>query len=362
MNIAIVVKSFPPDIIGGMETQTKRMASELHERGHEVTVYTKSYGDHDDSDVDYEVVRVRNLRWSPFLSDLTFLFFCLLKLLRRSKEHDVLQCMMFYPVGFLGYVNNRLTGLPYFAWIRGGDYYLMKDVGWKRWMMRRVLKDTLVLAQSEEIKRDVEEDFDDIDTDMDVLGNGVSVPEETAYEDGKGEYVLYVGRLAPKKGVEYLVKAGALLKEQNTEIVLVGDGDERDDLENLADDLDAPVRFEGFVDPEDVDGYYRDAAVFVLPSVEGEGMPNAVLEAMSWGIPVVVTDSGALPSMVQDGENGFILPRGDAGAIAEKVGILLTDTAERKRMGRNAREYTVKNRSWDSVVSSLETTYDRICT
>lgn len=350
MNVAIALKTFPPDVIGGMETQTKRMATELHREGHDVTVFTKRFGNHEDNDVPYEVVRVRNWQINPFMSDFTFLLFALLTLLRRRKEFDVLQCMMIYPVGFLGYVVNKLTGLPYFAWIRGGDYYLMNDVWWKRWMMRRVLKDTLVLAQSEEIREDVTEDFHDIDCEIDVLGNAVSVPEETA----NGEGVLYVGRLAPKKGLEYLVEAMA---EVDAPLTIVGDGSERSRLENLADETDAKVTFEGEVDPDEVHCYYKSAAVFVLPSVEGEGMPNVVLEAMAWRLPVVATDSGGVPTLVNDGYNGYLVPMRDPDALADQINRLLADESRRIELGQNARATVSENYSWDALCSKLDTYY-----
>ena len=353
MRIAIALKTFPPDVIGGMETQTKRMATELHEVGHDVTVFTKRFGDHDDSDVSYGVVRVWNWQINPFVSDLTFLLFTLLALLRRRNEFDVLQCMMIYPVGFLGYVVNKLTGLPYFAWIRGGDYYLMNDVSWKRWMMRRVLEDTLVLAQSPEIRDDVLTDFDDLDPEIKVLGNAVSIPDETA----SGEGVLYVGRLAPKKGLEYLLEA---MTEVDAHLTIVGDGSERDRLERLAAELDIDVTFVGEVAPEAVDSYYRDAGVFVLPSLEGEGMPNVVLEAMSWGLPVVATDSGGLPTMIEDGESGFLVPMRDSEAISERIGELLTDTEYRENTGTTARKYVREAHSWKWLVNKLESVYDRL--
>ncbi len=352
-SIAIVLKTFPPDVIGGMETQTKQMATELHKRGHDVSVFTKRFGDHDDSDVPYEVVRIRNWKRNSFLSDLTFLFFALVALLRRRNEFAVLQCMMLYPVGFLGYVVNKLTGLSYFAWIRGGDYYLMNDVWWKRWMMRRILKDTLVLAQSEEIRDDVTADFHDIDCDIEVLGNAVSIPEET--EDGDG--VLYIGRLAPKKGLKYLIEAMA---EVDTGLTIVGDGSERVRLERLATETDATVTFEGEVEPDEVHRYYQSSAIFVLPSIEGEGMPNVVLEAMARGLPVVATDSGGVPTLIDDSSNGYLVSMRDSDALADRINRLLADEPLRKELGQSARTFVSEHHSWDALCSALEIYYERV--
>jgi glycosyltransferase involved in cell wall biosynthesis len=353
MRIAIVLKTFPPDSIGGMETQTKRMATELREAGHEVTVFTKRFGNHDDSDVPYEVARIRNWQINPFMSDLTFLVFALLILLRRRKEFDILQCMMLYPVGFLGYVLHKFTRVPYFAWIRGGDYYLMNDVWWKRWMMRRVLTDTLVLAQSEGIRSDVIEDFRDLDCTIDILGNAVSIPDETASGDG----ILYVGRLAPKKGVEYLIEAVADL---DVELTIIGDGSERHKIERIAEDSDADVNFEGFVDPDEVETYYRSAGIFVLPSVEGEGMPNAVLEAMSWGLPVITTESGGLPTLVEHEQTGLLVPMRDADALGDAIDCLHSSSEKQSELGTNARQYVRDNHSWSTHIDRLEAVYERV--
>ena len=353
MNIAIALKTFPPDVIGGMETQTKRMGTELHKAGHDVTVFTKRFGDHDDSDVPYEVVRVWNWRINSFVSDLTFLLFTILALVRRQKEFDVLQCMMIYPVGFLGYVVNKLTGLPYFAWIRGGDYYLMNDVYWKRWMIRCVLKNTLVLAQSAEIRDDVIDDFNDIKCNIKVLGNAISVPDETA----AGEGVLYVGRLAPKKGVEYLIRA---MTDVNANLTIVGDGPERNKLEMIAEELDVAVTFVGEVPPNEVNRYYEDAEVFVLPSIEGEGMPNVLLEAMAWGLPVIATESGGIPSLIEDGDTGYIVPMRDPSTLADRINQIVESRENGTNLGERGRLYVRQNRSWESIVIDLEYYYAKL--
>jgi glycosyltransferase involved in cell wall biosynthesis len=261
--------------------------------------------------------------------------------------------MMIYPVGFLGYVINRVTGLPYFAWIRGGDYYLMNDVGWKRWMMRKVLSDTLVLAQSEGIRADVSTDFDDVDCNLEVLGNAVTVPEDTA----SGEGLLYAGRLAPKKGVEYLIQAVA---EMDYQLTIVGDGSERDRLENLASETSADVVFEGKVPPDEVSKYYRDAELLVLPSTEGEGMPNVVLEAMAWGLPVVATDSGGLPTVIDDGATGYLVPMRDTEALKQAIISVLESPETQQAMGEAAREYVRTNHSWKTLVSELEQVYESV--
>jgi glycosyltransferase involved in cell wall biosynthesis len=355
MQVGIVVKEFPPDAVGGAETQTKRMASALHKRGHNITVLTKSYRRHSDTDIDYDVVRIPNIRFNSFLSDLSFLCICLLYLLWHQRRFEVIQCMMIHPVGFLGVVINKLTSIPYFAWIRGNDFYAAKHIRWKRWIIRQVLSDTLVLVQSSEIESDVRTEFPDLELTIGVLGNGVDLPTEQRTEPETNR-ILFVGRFDPKKGITHLFDAVKQI-HTNFELVLVGDGDQREHFEQRADNLNANIHFEGSVPPSEVDKHYRDATVFVLPSIEGEGLPNVVLEAMSWGVPVVTTDSGGLPSIVEDGETGYLVSMRDEAALADRVEELLNDPEKREYLSRNAWEFVRENHSWESICSELERYY-----
>lgn len=356
MRVAIIVKEFPPDSVGGLQTQTKRMASAVAESDNEtdVTVFTKRYRDHDDSELPHDVVRVPQLSVSPFISDLTFLTLCFFALIWHSREIDCMQCMTIYPIGFLGLMVNRVTGVPYFAWIRGNDFYQMRHTWWKRWMIRQVLSDTRVLVQSEEIEVDVREFIPELEPDIGVLGNGVTVPDEQASLDSN--IVLFVGRLAPKKGVKYLIEAMGCV-ESDAELWIVGDGQKRSELEQQASEVDIEATFYGEVGPGDVDDFYRKAAVLVLPSLEGEGMPNVVLEAMAYGVPVVTTRSGGLPQIIEDGRNGYLTTMRDSSSLAKSINQILSKPEHRKRMGENSRKYVYNEHSWSSLVERLEIQY-----
>jgi glycosyltransferase involved in cell wall biosynthesis len=356
MRVAILVKEFPPEQIGGTETQTRRMARELTRAGHDVTVYTKDYPEATPASAyEFDLVRVPTLHYSPFVSTLTFVVSALLSLLRDAGQYDVLQCMMIYPNGFVGYLVNRLRGLPYFAWIRGKDYYAMKETGWKRWQIQRVLDDALVLVQSREIAADVRSEFAAQDPSLRILGNGVSIPETTA----AGSELLFVGRLEPMKGLDVLIAA---LDRIEADVVcrLVGDGSLREDLEDAAAAVDADVRFEGFVEPAAVDEYYQNAGVFVLPSTGEEGLPNAVIEAMSHGLPVVAADSGGVGTLVRNGETGMLVPQDDPESLAASLGSLLDDADRRRELGSRARTFVVDNYSWETIVAELDAVYETV--
>lgn len=348
-NVAILVKEFPPDVIGGTETQSMRMASELQQRtDHEVSVYTKSYPGEEPHAPEFDLVRVPNWHVNDFVSTLTFLLVAFLYLLRNRSQIDVLHCMMIYPMGFLGYLVHLVTGIPYFAWIRGGDYYFMKDNRVKRWMIDRVLRDTLVLVQTETVRYDVLREFPH--ATIRVLGNGVEIPDITA----SGDSIVFVGRLKRQKGVHILLEA---METVDQHLIIVGDGPERNQLETTAARTDLNVEFVGEVDPDAVQSYLLEGSVFVLPSVAGEGLPNALLEAMAVGLPVIGTDTGGVKNAIVEGETGYVVPPGDQDTLSKRLDTLATDDSTRNRIGRAAREYAVAHHSWERITDELGSLY-----
>ncbi len=353
MDIAILVKEFPPNVIGGTETQTQRMARYLSNAGHDVVVYTKSYEDVPRLDEPYHIKRVTTWHLTPFVSSLTFVLFSLFAVLRDSRQYDILQCMMIYPNGFIGYLLSFLADLRYFAWIRGGDYYFMKENVVKRWMIRRVLSDTTVLVQTERIAADVRSEFST--TDLEVVGNGVDLPKSMA----DGDKIVFVGRLESQKGVDVLFKAVSRLPNPEP-VLIVGDGSERETLEAMANRLSIDVEFTGEVPPSTVPTYLQQGKLFALPAVEGEGLPNAMLEAMAAGLPVVATDTGGITDCIENGKTGYVVQTGDVDALRKRLQHLCTNESHRRKMGSRAREYVRHTYSWDAIVDKVEEIYDHV--
>lgn len=352
VNIAILVKEFPPDVIGGTETQTMRMASELQQRtDHEVTVYTKAYSGEEPHDPEFDLVRVPNWSINDFVSTLTFVLIAFLYLLRDRQRIDVLHCMMIYPMGFVGYLVHTLTRIPYFAWIRGGDYYFMKDNRVKRWMIDRVFRNTLVLVQTEAVREDVLREFPH--ATLRVFGNGVEIPDKTA----TGDNIVFVGRLKRQKGVHVLLEA---MEDIDEHLLIVGNGPEREQLETIVAKKQIDADFVGEVEPDTVPRYLKDGKVFVLPSVTGEGLPNVLLEAMSVGLPVIGTDTGGIRNVINDGNTGYTVPPSDKDALAESLEELVSDDEKRARMGRTAREYVVEYHSWERITDELDSLYKEL--
>jgi glycosyltransferase involved in cell wall biosynthesis len=147
----------------------------------------------------------------------------------------------------------------------------------------------------------------------------------------------YTGRLSEEKGVRYLIEAGSLLKKniKNFRIVILGDGLERKELEKLVklNDLEKEINFVGF--QSDVERWLPALDIFVLPSLT-EGTPLSLLEAMSLGVPVVATAVGGVPSVVEDGINGFLVNPGNVQEINEKIGFLIKNPEVRYKIAKGA--------------------------
>jgi len=149
---------------------------------------------------------------------------------------------------------------------------------------------------------------------------------------------LFVGRLDEEKRLGELVRAlPRVLNETDAQVALVGTGNQRDELERLADRIGVGERvfFLGFVPDERMPQAFAAADVFVMPGV-AELQSIATLEAMATGLPVIAADAMALPHLV-DG-NGYLFEPGDVASLARHLTAILTDDDLRGRLGRASRE------------------------
>jgi glycosyltransferase involved in cell wall biosynthesis len=172
-----------------------------------------------------------------------------------------------------------------------------------------------------------------------------------------GGDVVYVGRLSEEKGVDVLVEAVA--RSRSLRATVVGDGPAREPLEHLTDELRVGdrVRFVGRLPAEEVLDALRAAAVAVVPSRWYENMPIAVLEAFAAGIPVVGTDLGGLPELVDDGRHGALVPPDDPRALADALESFTTDPERAYRMGASARASVEERFAPADHLERLETMY-----
>lgn len=179
--------------------------------------------------------------------------------------------------------------------------------------------------------------------------------------DRSNQIVGTAGRLVALKGVVHLIRAISLLQSDFPGVCLeiAGAGPEerrlKEEVQNLG--LSSRVRFLAW--QTDMAPVYARWDVFALPSLE-EAFGISLVEAMATGLPVVATDVGGIPEIVEHGSTGVLVPPADSAALAHHLGRLLSDPSERKRMGGAGRARAREEFSQESMVSAVEEIYEQL--
>src|SRR3989338_5993828 len=186
----------------------------------------------------------------------------------------------------------------------------------------------------------------------------------------KGKMLLFVGRLAEKKGARYLVAAmeDILKKFPAAKLVIVGDGPEKAALVRQSQQLglSGSIIFAGSVANQSLPPYYRAADVFVLPSIvdsrgDTEGLGVVLLEAITAGIPVVASNVGGIPDIVIHGKTGLLVGQKNPWQLAEAVIRILSGSELRKKLAVAAKAHVVKSYSWEKIAGDFHSLLEACC-
>jgi glycosyltransferase involved in cell wall biosynthesis len=145
---------------------------------------------------------------------------------------------------------------------------------------------------------------------------------------------VFVGRLDDRKGIWTLLSA---IEKANTAFVLIGDGELRPKVERwLSERPGLDVEITGWLDSEKLSERFESASMLVLPSEFYESFGNVIVEAFSYGIPVITTNIGAQSELVEHGKNGFLFPLGDSNVLAQTLKLVQDNPELRQGLGKNA--------------------------
>jgi glycosyltransferase involved in cell wall biosynthesis len=202
---------------------------------------------------------------------------------------------------------------------------------------------------------------------MEVIYNGVDSStyrreypfcDETLskFDIAKG-YILFVGQLHPRKGLFYLLEA---MKDLDYPCVIVGDGPQREALRNFIEKNDMNnVKLTGSVTRRELICFYKKAEFFVLPST-AEALPLTILESMSAGLPLITTDVGAIPEIIDNGSNGLIVKPYNPEALKNAINKMMNNKELLKSMSENNKEKAIKEFDWSSVIKKIVNLYQRV--
>lgn len=274
----------------------------------------------------------------------------------RDKQIDLLITQDPFGTGVAGYILKRLTGVPLMVQLFSTFY------GQTTFHRERVLNRLLlvigkwILRWADAVRVLTERDRQRIvavgvnpdrvwvipalppDLLRFTRGDGTALRSRVLTGEAR-KIVLYVGRLSTEKGVDLLLRAmvDVVQKHPDTRCVIAGSGPEEDSLRRMAADLGLQDRvvFAGRVPYHVLPDYYAACDVFVLPSWY-EGLAFVLFEAGAAAKPIVATRTENIAEVVSDGQTGFIVERGNAGQLAEKISLLLGDAQLRHTIGTAA--------------------------
>lgn len=173
----------------------------------------------------------------------------------------------------------------------------------------------------------------------------------------EGNTILFFGRIEDYKGLEYLIRSIPIISNDfpDIKLIIAGSGDFSRYKSIILNDKNYEV-YNRFVPDEEVSNFFQRAVVIVLPYIEGT-QSGIVPIAYAFKKPVVVTDVGSIPEVVDDGKTGFIVPPKDSKALANAIIKLLKDDELRKQMGKNAYKKMKKELSWDKIAEKTIEVY-----
>lgn len=269
-----------------------------------------------------------------------FLFLGLwVKLRHIINKFDIVHAHWIIPQGIV----QSFFKKPYIITGHGGDVTSLNYGILKQLKIRALRRANQVTVVSKTLKQEIVNMTDDVNVYVQSMGCDLSTfgPEnrvENFYEQNGKKVVLFVGRLAEKKGVTYLIDA---VRNLDVKLIIVGKGPLEKQLKDQASDLEGKVIFLGARSHEELKVMYASADIFVAPSItakdgDKEGVPTTIIEAMASGIPVIASATSGIPEIIEHNKNGFLVEEKDVDGIRRYIEKLAGNQKKCKEMGKAA--------------------------
>jgi len=385
MRILILNYEYPP-LGGGAAVASAALAHNLAERGVAVDVVTSTAGkgERRKQGRSYELViqgklrvfRVRSRRIgvheAGIMGAASYLIAALpmVRRLLRLHRYDAVHVFFSLPTGaLLPFLD--LRGTPVIVSLRGSDvpgydpynksmqllHRLLAPL--TRWIWRRADRLIPVCESLGKLTALTAPGLE-----YTVVPNGVDLelfhPRASSTSLNGGPIrCLAVARLVERKGLGELLRAFALLERGRFQLEIVGDGPDREVLGELADQLGiaSEVRFAGSLDRAEVAQRYRKADLFTLPA-SAEAFGNVFAEALASGLPIVGSNIGGIPELVEHGSNGLLLTPGNPASVARAIRYLADDPELRQKMRLRNRAKAEATLDWSQVTRRYLAIYE----
>lgn len=361
MKIVVTGTRGIPDILGGVETHCEELYPRLAKLGHDITVIRRSpYVTEGNKAREYKGVALSDI-YAPRLKSIEAIIHTTLAVFKaRSMNPDILHIHSIGPSLLVPLA--RLLGMKVVTTNHGPDYDRQKWNGLAKTMLKAgeymgARWSNKVIVISKVIADIVRKKYGRNDTAL--IYNGVCIPEKSQSTDYieslgiiPGRYILTIGRFVKEKGFHDLIKAYSSVIHSGYQLVIAGDADHEDEysrqLKRSASE--AGVILTGFIKGERLNQVMSNAALFVLPSYH-EGLPIALLEAMSYNLDAAVSDIPA--NRIDALRNDDFFPVGDTDALASLI-------VRKLSAGHTHRDYDLTSYDWDNIARQTEAVYNEI--
>jgi glycosyltransferase involved in cell wall biosynthesis len=385
-NILVITSTYPRHETDYAVPWMREIHRHLTDQGHKITVLAPSYMGLRSHQLDG--IEVKRFRYAPAkIESLTheegatykvrkaymqllaipyIIIGCLVAgWMAFRGNYDVIHVHWPFPHGLMGQVARWVSGKPLVIMSHGAEFSLARRKKWVIPFLRQSLRAAdLRIANSSDTARMVTQCSD---SPCHVLPYGTTVSAaDVAAQPSLVPRVLFTGRLIERKGLEYLLRAvPTILSRTPAQFVITGDGDQREKLESLCEQLGLKndVEFLGFVSKEQLADEYAKCDVWVNPGIidswgDAEGLGIGSIEAYSYFKPVVASRVGGIPDTIRDGETGYLVPQKDSMALADAISDLLAHPAKRERFGQAGFRFAKETFSWSRIVGELEQLYE----
>ena len=268
-------------------------------------------------------------------------------------------------------ITAALTGFhPYILSVWGDDIFVFPYKSpLHRYAAKYAIKSASYVSATSRMLADGTRRIINDDKDIQVIPFGVDLADYHYYERQERDFV-HIGTirgkegLAPKYGVEYLVRAAAELMKSGikTKLTIVGDGPLRPELEILSQNLGMGdnINFAGYISMDQVPVYLNDFDIFVMPSVgRGETFGVAAVEAMATGLPVVGSRVGGLPEVIDDQKTGLLVEPANVAALAEALKTYARSADLRHTHGLAGRKKVENQYDWQQNAGLMNSLYQK---
>jgi len=293
-------------------------------------------------------------------------FFRCLRLALKERP-DLIHAHWPFPHGLIALGACKLLRIPLVLNFHGAELLLVRKHPWVRSVLHFLLgQASLVFANSSFTAAKIHS-IKNVQVELSPYGTTLASRERKAARDPMSPFrVLFVGRHIERKGIEFLIRAAALLPASSFQVRIAGQGDLTNQLSELAAQL-APdqVVFTGKLSTEALREEYVHADAFVLPAIvdskgDTEGLGVVLIEAAEYGLPLVASAVGGIPDVVVDGESGLLVPEKNPEALTQALLRLRDEEGLAERLVSGARQRIQEQFSWDGIVARQLDAYKRI--